>query len=130
MCSVISLLMRDKPCVADILNPAVQIAVVIHPETECLQQSTGKTLQIFNIAPTLALYDADVCQEIAADVKEECQRFGRVADCEIVKLASETLPSDFAVVRVVFEDPNEAKEAQMALAGRRYAGRFVVTQLT
>jgi hypothetical protein len=130
MCSVVSPLMRDKPCVADILNPAVQIAVVIRPETERLQESTGRTLQIFNVAPMLALCDADVCQEIAADVREECQRFGRVVGCEIIKLASETLPSDFAVVRVVFEDPNDAKEAQMALAGRRYAGRLVITQLT
>jgi splicing factor U2AF subunit len=130
MFSVVSPLMRDKPCVADILNPAVQIAVVIRPETERLQESTGRTLRIFNIAPLLTLYDPDVCREIASDVREECQKFGRVADCEIVRLASETLPSDFAVVKVVFEDPDEAKDAQMALAGRRYAGRLVVTQLT
>jgi hypothetical protein len=77
----------------------------------------------------IVLYDLDVCREIVDDVKDECQKFGRVRECEIIKLASEALPSDYAVVKVVFDDESEAKEAQMALSGRRFSGRLVITQL-
>ena len=45
------------------------------------------------------------------------------------KLISEALPSDYAVVKVIFENHNDAKDAQIALSGRRYAGRIVITQL-
>jgi hypothetical protein len=129
MYSVISPLMREKPSVADILNPNVQVAVVVRPETERLQPATGRTLFLYNVAASLVLYDADVCREIVEDIKEECQKFGRVKECEVIKLASEALPSDYAVVKVVFENAAEAKDAQMALAGRRFSGRIVLTQL-
>jgi hypothetical protein len=111
------------------LNPNVTVAVVIRPETERLQPATGRTLFLYNIAPLLVLYDLDVCHEVVDDVKSECQKFGRVRECEIIKLASEVLPSDYAVVKVVFDDQSEAKSAQMGLAGRRFSGRIVLTQL-
>ena len=55
---------------------------------------------------------------------------GRVFDVSVEPLPTNvSLPSDYAVVKVVYEDPKAAKEAQIALSGRRYAGRLVITQL-
>ncbi|OHS96236.1 hypothetical protein TRFO_37620 [Tritrichomonas foetus] len=130
MLIVLSPLMRTKACVADILNTEVPINVVIHPETEKRQKPTGNTLLIYNIAPQTIMYDTDACQDIVSDVSEECSKFGKVIECTVNPLqADEVLPSDFAVVKVIFEEAKDAKEAQLALSGRRYAGRLVITQL-
>lgn len=127
--TVLSPHMREKPCVADVLNPEVPVSVVIHQETERLQKPTGATLLLYNIAPQIALYDNDECIDIINDVKDECNKFGRVRECMVDKLISEALPSDYAVVKVIFENSEDAKDAQIALSGRRYAGRIVITQL-
>ena len=127
--TVLSPYMREKPCIADILNPDVPVSVVIHQETERLQKSTGSTLLLYNIAPQITLYDNDECIDIINDIKDECNKFGKVLECMVDKLISEALPSDYAVVKVIFENHNDAKDAQIALSGRRYAGRIVITQL-
>ncbi|KAH0795500.1 Splicing factor U2AF 50 kDa subunit [Histomonas meleagridis] len=129
MLTVLSPYMREKPCVADVLNPEVPITVVIHEETERLQPSTGATLLIYNVAPQVALYDNEECIDIVNDIRDECNKYGRVLDCVVDRLVTEPLPSDYAVVKVTFEDSNDAKDAQIALSGRRYAGRLVITQL-
>ena len=127
--SVVSPLLRTRPCVADVLDCDVQIAAVVRPETERMQPSTGTILNIFNIAPILACFDPEVAQEVIDDVRSECERFGSVSSCVIERLGSEPLPCDCAVVRVVFESPDDAKKAQLGISGRTYGGRTVITQL-
>ena len=130
MLSVISPLLRENPCVADILNPDVPAAIVIHPETEKRQKPTGKILKIFNIASETVLFDANAYQELVNDVIEECKKYGEVVECRVEQLDPENvLPSDHPVVIVVFTKEDSAKEAQIALSGRRYEGRYVITQL-
>jgi hypothetical protein len=129
MFTVVSPLMRSKPCVADILNMEVPVSFAIRPETERLEPSTGLALHIFNIAPLVALYDNEVCQDLIMDIREECNKFGRVIDCVVAKLASESLPSDYSIVKVLFDNKEDAKQAQMGISGRRYCGRLVITML-
>lgn len=128
--TVLSPLLRKKPCIADILNPDVPTAIVVHAETEEVQKSTGRTLLIFNVAQQIVTYDSDALKDLITDMTDECSKFGRVFDVSVEPLPTNvSLPSDYAVVKVVYEDPKAAKEAQIALSGRRYAGRLVITQL-
>ena len=127
--AVVSPQLRTKPCVADILDCDVPVTIQIRPETERLQPSTGTVLNIFNVAPMLATFDQDVCQEIVDNMRDECERFGNVVSCTIERLGSEPLPCDYAVVRVTFESLEDAKKAQLGISGRRYGGRTVITQL-
>ena len=129
MYSVLVPIMRSSPCIADILNCDVNVSIPIRPETERTQPSTGNTLYIYNIAPMVSLFDAEMCQDIISDIREECSRFGEVVSCEITRQTQEPLPSDYAIVKVDFAKPTDAKEAQMGISGRRYSGRIVITQL-
>lgn len=128
--TVLSPLLRQNACVADILNIDVPIAVVEHVETERIQESTGRTLLLYNIAQPMVLVDPESCNELTSDIREECINYGKVLEVLIAPIPTmASLPSDYAVVKVVFEDPEDAKAAQIALSGRRYAGRLVITQL-
>lgn len=128
--TVLSPLLRDKPCIADILNPDVPTAVITHRETQNVQKSTGNILLIYNVAQENVTYDSDAHQELITDMQDECSKYGKISEINIIPLPTNiALPSDYAVVRVVYEDPKAAKDAQIALSGRRYAGRLVITQL-
>lgn len=126
MTTVLSPLLRNRPCIADILNPDVPVAVVIQPETEKAQPTYGKILNIYNIAKDTILYDSEFLPEFIADIQDECNKYGEVLSCNVVALP---FKSDYAIVKVAFSSEEEAKECQMAISGRRYNGRIVITSI-
>lgn len=106
------------------------ITTTVHIETEHVEPIGGyRTLCLFNIAPKESLTDNDVWHEIEEDIIEQCNEFGKVEDINVSELPLATLPSDFAVVRVLFASPEDARDAQLGLAGLRYNGRIVITCL-
>lgn len=124
--STINPYLLDNPSIADILNPDVPVSMVVQPETERLQPLGGRTLCLYNIAKDLVLFDAELMNELLTDVVEECEHYGTVTDSRIEHLP---IRSDYAVVKITFADPADTKEAQLALSGRRYAGRLCITSI-
>jgi hypothetical protein len=66
------------------------------------------------MAHLFVLSDLDVCHD---DMKEKCQKFGRVRECEVIKLATEGLPSDYAVVKVVLKMQKRRRTRRCHLRG-------------
>ena len=116
----------QNPSIADILNPDVIASVVVQPETEKLQPNKGTVLCLYNIVKEIVLYDSEMKDETLADIENECSKYGEIIDMKIEHLPIKT---DFAVVKVYYKTPEQAKTAQLAVSGRRYAGRFVITSL-
>ena len=124
--SVINPLILDQPSISDILNPDVTASAIVQPETERIQPPPGSVLHIYNIAKEMIMYDPDLLDEFVQDISSECQKYGEIADIKVEHLP---IRSDYAVVKVFFKSPENAKDAQMSLSGRRYAGRLVITSL-
>lgn len=126
MVSVINPAILDHPCIADILNPDVPTSSIVQPETERIQPVSGSVLHIYNIAKEMIMYDTDLLEEFIQDILGECQKYGEITDTKVDHLP---ITSDYAVVKVFFKSAENAKNAQLAISGRRYGGRLVITSL-
>jgi splicing factor U2AF subunit len=66
-------------------------------------------------------------QEICEDVREECEKFGRVLELKIPRPSGTRQNPGVGKVFVKFEAQEGARAALQALAGRKFADRTVVT---
>jgi splicing factor U2AF subunit len=66
--------------------------------------------------------------EICQDVKEECEKYGRVLELKIPRPSGGSRQSaGVGKIFVKFDTPEAAGKALRALAGRKFADRTVVT---
>ena len=115
--------------VADIFDLGMQTTTVINKETELIQPSSGKTLRIFNIIPKKILTKRDTIEIYLHSIASECGKYGNVIDCKASEFFKTELESNYGVVEVQFGASEEAKACQIAISGRRFNGRLVITQL-
>ena len=66
--------------------------------------------------------------EICQDVKEECEKYGKVLDMKVPRPTGGSRQSNgVGKIFVKFDTPESAGKALRALAGRKFADRTVVT---
>jgi hypothetical protein len=66
--------------------------------------------------------------EICEDVKEECEKYGKVLDMKVPRPTGGSRQSNgVGKIFVKFDTPESAGKALRALAGRKFADRTVVT---
>ena len=66
--------------------------------------------------------------EICEDVKEECEKYGKVLDMKVPRPTGGSRQSNgVGKIFVRFDTPESAGKALRALAGRKFADRTVVT---
>lgn len=93
-----------------------------------------KVLQILNmVAPEELVGDEDY-KEIMEDIKEECEKFGKVEEVKIprpvatdkgkVDVKASEAVKDLGKVFVLFEKEEETTKALRAIAGRQFGGEF------
>ncbi|KAI9828783.1 MAG: hypothetical protein M1832_001888 [Thelocarpon impressellum] len=88
----------------------------------------GRVLQLLNMVTPEELIDNDEYEEICEDVKEECEKFGKVLDLKVPRPAGGSRQSaGVGKIFVRFENSEGAGKALRALAGRKFADRTVVT---
>ena len=124
--SIMNPLLLQNSSIADILNPEVISSVIVQPETELIQPNVGNVLCMYNIVKDVTLYDQELLTETLQDLESECVRFGEIIDKKVEHMP---IRSEYAVVKFFYKTPQQAKNAQIALAGRRYAGRAVLTSV-
>jgi splicing factor U2AF subunit len=77
---------------------------------------------IFSCTPEL------INLEICEDVKEECEKYGKVLDMKVPRPTGGSRQSTgVGKIFVKFDTPESAGKALRALAGRKFADRTVVT---
>ena len=81
-----------------------------------------RVLLLLNMVTEAELADPAEYDDIVADVREECGRFGHVMNVLVPRPGER----DVGRVMVEFGDEEGAKKAHAALAGRTFAGRVVV----
>jgi len=88
----------------------------------------GRVLQLLNMVTPEELIDNEDYEEICEDVKEECEKYGRVLEMKIPRPSGGSRQSaGVGKIFVKFDTPESAGNALRALAGRKFADRTVVT---
>ncbi|KAI9834714.1 MAG: hypothetical protein M1826_000117 [Phylliscum demangeonii] len=88
----------------------------------------GRVLQLLNMVTPEELMDNDEYEEICADIKEECERFGQVLEMKVPRpTGGSRQATGVGKIYVKFDEPESAAKALRALAGRKFADRTVVT---
>ena len=64
--------------------------------------------------------------EICQDVKEECEKYGKVIEIKVPRPSGGRQVPGVGKIFVKFEEPESAQVALKALAGRKFADRTVV----
>ena len=70
----------------------------------------------------MLLIEAEICE----DVKEECEKFGRVLEVKVPRPTGTRQNPGVGKIFVKFEQKEAAGAALKALAGRKFADRTVV----
>jgi len=73
------------------------------------------------------LYRDDEYEDIVEDVRDECNKFGKVASVKIPRPSREFKVPGVGKIYVEFENIAGCSAAFTALAGRKFASRTVVT---
>lgn len=88
----------------------------------------GRVLQLLNMVTPEELIDNEDYEEICEDVKEECEKYGRVLDMKVPRPTGGSRQSNgVGKIFVKFDTPESAGKALRTLAGRKFADRTVVT---
>ncbi|TVY57618.1 Splicing factor U2AF 50 kDa subunit [Lachnellula cervina] len=88
----------------------------------------GRVLQLLNMVTPEELIDSEDYEEICEDVKEECEKYGKVLDMKVPRPTGGSRQSNgVGKIFVKFDTPESAGKALRALAGRKFADRTVVT---
>ncbi|OBT55938.1 hypothetical protein VE04_03833 [Pseudogymnoascus sp. 24MN13] len=88
----------------------------------------GRVLQLLNMVTAEELIDNEDYEEILEDVKEECEKYGKVLDIKIPRPSGGSRQSaGVGKIFVKFDTPASAGKALRTLAGRKFADRTVVT---
>lgn len=87
----------------------------------------GRVLQLLNMVTAEELIDNDDYEEIQEDVREECEKYGKVLEMKIPRPTGGSRQSNgVGKIFVKFDTPESAGKALRALAGRKFADRTVV----
>jgi splicing factor U2AF subunit len=88
----------------------------------------GRVLQLLNMVTPEELIDNEDYEEICEDVKEECEKYGKVLDMKVPRPTGGSRQSNgVGKIYVKFDTPESAGKALRSLAGRKFADRTVVT---
>ncbi|KIW15753.1 hypothetical protein PV08_05803 [Exophiala spinifera] len=88
----------------------------------------GRVLQLLNMVTAEELIDNEDYEEICEDVMEECSKYGTILAMKIPRPSGGSRQSaGVGKIFIKYEDPQSAKKALQALAGRKFADRTVVT---
>lgn len=88
----------------------------------------GRVLQLLNMVTPEELIDNEDYEEIMEDVKEECEKYGKVLEMKIPRPTGGSRQSNgVGKIFVKFDTPESAGKALRTLAGRKFADRTVVT---
>ncbi|KAH8676720.1 hypothetical protein BGZ60DRAFT_429204 [Tricladium varicosporioides] len=88
----------------------------------------GRVLQLLNMVTPEELIDNEDYEEICEDVKEECEKYGKVLDMKVPRPTGGSRQSNgVGKIFVKFDTPESAGKALRSLAGRKFADRTVVT---
>jgi len=88
----------------------------------------GRVLQLLNMVTSEELIDNEDYEEICEDVKEECEKYGKVLEMKIPRPTGGSRQSNgVGKIFVKFDTPESAGKALRTLAGRKFADRTVVT---
>lgn len=88
----------------------------------------GRVLQLLNMVTAEELIDNEDYEEILEDVREECEKYGKVLDIKIPRPSGGSRQSaGVGKIFVKFDTPQSAGKAFRNLAGRKFADRTVVT---
>ena len=83
-------------------------------------------LDMAGIDTAFQFYCTNCKTEIIEDVKEECEKYGPVLDLKIPRPSGGRQNPGVGKIFVKYEQPESARRAQAALAGRKFADRTVV----
>ncbi|KAK9467823.1 hypothetical protein V1512DRAFT_222482 [Lipomyces arxii] len=109
-------------------NGQSAISAMAEVATLKADHSSTRVLQLLNMIVAEDLVDDDEYYDIKADIREECEKFGKVLDLKIPRpTSSNRAPLGVGKIFVRFELPEGCEEASKALAGRKFADRTVVT---
>lgn len=87
----------------------------------------SRVLQLLNMVTAEELMDNDEYEEICEDVREECSKFGIVADLKVPRPSGGSRQSaGVGKIFVKFDTVDSTAKALRALAGRKFADRTVV----
>lgn len=87
----------------------------------------GRVLQLLNMVTAEELIDNEDYEEICEDVKEECEKYGKVLDMKVPRPSGGSRQSaGVGKIFVKFDTPETAGKALRTLAGRKFADRTVV----
>lgn len=88
----------------------------------------SRVLQLLNMVTPDELMDNDDYEEIKEDVFDECSKFGAILDLKIPRpVGGSRQSAGVGKIYIKYETPDSAQKALMALAGRKFADRTVVT---
>ncbi|PNY25743.1 Splicing factor U2AF 50 kDa subunit, partial [Tolypocladium capitatum] len=92
------------------------------------ESEKGRVVQLLNMVTAEELMDNDEYDEICEDVREECSKFGAVAELKVPRPSGGSRQSaGVGKIFVKFDTTESAHKALTALAGRKFADRTVVT---
>jgi splicing factor U2AF subunit len=78
---------------------------------------------------SLAIFRRLTFPEIKADVREECEKFGKILELKIPRPIGARAAPGVGKIYIKYEVPESAKKATAALAGRKFAERTVVVMV-
>ncbi|GJN68578.1 U2 snRNP auxilliary factor, large subunit, splicing factor [Purpureocillium lilacinum] len=92
------------------------------------EDNKGRVVQMLNMVTPDELMDDDEYEEICDDIREECEKFGKVLELKAPRPSGGSRQSaGVGKIYVKFETAESANQALNALAGRKFADRTVVT---
>lgn len=84
---------------------------------------TSKVIKIMNAVDTT---NKDInYSEVLDDIKEECEKFGNIVSCMIIKKGKEKLGAELGAIFIEFQDPHSAEVCFTTMKGRQYEGKEI-----
>lgn len=95
--------------------------------TTSTELEQGRVIQLLNMVTAEELIDNEDYAEICEDVKEECEKYGRILGLKIPRPSGGgRATSGVGKIFIKYETAEAAQKALKALAGRKFADRTVV----
>jgi splicing factor U2AF 65 kDa subunit len=108
-------------------NPGGAMGMVTSLASEKGDIARSRVLVLHNMVTAEDLMDADEYDDILQDVKEECDRFGKVLDLQIPRpLGKSGEGPGVGKVFVRFETEEDCEAAVKGVAGRKFSERTIV----
>ncbi|KAK8203732.1 hypothetical protein HDK77DRAFT_453982 [Phyllosticta capitalensis] len=94
--------------------------------TSSADAEQGRVLMLLNMVTAEELMDRDEYDEICEDVKEECEKYGKVVELKVPRPLHGKEEKGVGKIYIKYDTPESAQKALRALAGRKFADRTVV----